>query len=64
MICYSYKKSYCEIVNIVIVNKNIWTYHVVGHCILENNEMEKKIWLLIFIKKQILLLLALLSGSW
>lgn len=42
MICYSYKKSYFEIVNIVIVNKNIWTYHVVGHGILENNEMEKK----------------------
>ena len=42
MICYKYKKSYCEIVNIIIVNKNIWTYHVLGHGILENNEMEKK----------------------
>ena len=25
MICYHYKKSSCEIVNIIIVNKNIWT---------------------------------------
>ena len=30
-------------VNIIIVNKNMWTYHVLGHGILENNEMEKKI---------------------